>query len=85
MAEAKKETKTKSKKTGGVKKAATTTKRKTSQAKKTKTKKVKLVKVDEKAAVVDTTKKVEQKSRPVFEKNPVLQTSSNVRCTSFLI
>ena len=61
MAEAKKEVKRKSKQTGGVKKAATTTKRKASQAKKTKTKKVKLVKIDEKAQAEVMTKAVEQK------------------------
>ncbi len=64
MAEAKESTAKKIAKTGGVKQAATTTKRKASQAKKTKTKKVKLVKVDEKKQVVVITK-VEKKQEQV--------------------
>lgn len=65
MAEAKQSTAKKITKAGGVKKAATTTKRKASQGKKTKTKKVKLVKVDVKNRAVETTKKVEKKQEQV--------------------
>jgi len=65
MAEAKQSTAKKTKETGGVKKAVTTTKRKASQAKKTKVKKVKLVKVDEKKQAVETTK-VEKKQEQVI-------------------
>ncbi len=65
MAEAKQSTAKKTKKTGGVKKTATTTKRKASQAKKTKTKKVKLVKVDEKKRAVETTTVEKKKQEQV--------------------
>jgi len=65
MAEAKQSTAKKITKAGGVKKAATTTKRKASQGKKTKTKKVKMVKVDVKKQAVETTKKVERKQEQV--------------------
>jgi len=56
MAEAQKEIKKKTEKTGGEKKAAALTKRKASQAKKTKTKKVKLIKVDETSKAAEATK-----------------------------
>ncbi|MCP4706790.1 MAG: S1 RNA-binding domain-containing protein, partial [candidate division Zixibacteria bacterium] len=65
MAEAKKSTAKNTQKTGGVKQAATSTKRKASTGKKTKTKKVKLVKVDEKKQVVETTKVVKKQEQVV--------------------